>query len=118
MAKRKRTAKRRTSVGFLRTTRRRSSSVGSSASPIKTIAYGFGYGVARNPVLGLLSPVLSKLNLGAYESSVAMGIVSYMAIKKGSGMVREVGKAGLYVESAIIGQTMNPLTQIGNIITL
>lgn len=116
MAKRKRTAKRRTSVGFLRTKRVRSS-VSSSTSPMKTIAYGFGYGVARSPILGLLSPILQKVNLGVYESNVAMGLISFLAIKKGNGMVKEIGKAGLYVESAAMGTLINPLNQISAMIT-
>ena len=119
MARKRKTSKRR-AISPVVKARTRRSGASNGASPMKSMGYGFGYGIVRAPALSLMSPILNQFDLGNYEASAAMGVISYFAVKNGSGMIRELGKAGLYVESAAVGAAMNPLgqvtTQIANLI--
>jgi len=113
MARKRKTSTRRAISPFVRA-RRRSGASSNGTSPLKVVGYGLSYGIVRNPALTAMSPILNQFDLGNYEASVAMGILSFLAVKKGSGMVKELGKAGLYVESAAVGAAMNPLGQVSS----
>jgi len=67
---------------------------------------GAVYGVGRQYVSNLISPLTSKIPLGNLADNLAMGLVSYYAAKKGTGMVKEIGRAGLYIEAALAGQDL------------
>lgn len=57
------------------------------------------YGVGREPVAGLISPVTNMLPVGDYKDEVGMALVSYFMAKKGTGIIKNVGKAGLTIEA-------------------
>jgi hypothetical protein len=57
------------------------------------------YGVGREPVAGLISPVTNMLPVGDYKDEVGMAVLSYFMAKKGKGIIRNVGKAGLTIEA-------------------
>ena len=74
----------------------------------KAIVGGATYGALREKISQLISPMTQKIPGGVYADNLAMGIVSYFAIKKGQKLpmgkyVVEAGKAGLYAESVLAG---------------
>lgn len=80
---------------------RKKSGSKSAGMSVEKLALAAGvYGAARAPVVGLISPLTSKLPLGGYEDEVVLGLASYFAAKKGSGFIKQLGYAGLCVEAA------------------
>jgi len=76
------------------------------------IVGGAAYGAARQYAAAALQPLTSKLPMGNYADNVVMGVLSW-ALAKGKiplvnkiPMTREIGKAGLYIESAFLGQEL------------
>lgn len=67
---------------------------------------GAVYGFARNKVSGWLRGMVGG-QLGNVSDEVLMGVVSYFAAKKGSGMIRDAGKAGLAIEASRFASTFN-----------
>lgn len=109
MARKKRTAKRavaaRRSTPRVTVRRRRSSST--SNKPMKKIVGGAIYGAARGTVSRFLQPITSRVPLGNYADEAGMLVLSYMAAKgKFGSNFKEVGSAGLYIESAVIGNDL------------
>jgi len=82
----------------------RSSSQG--LSPEKLAAYGFAYGVVREPLSRAVSGVAGNL-IGGVGDEVALGVLGYLAAKKGSGIVRDAGKAMLTVEAHNLGRQVS-----------
>ena len=110
MARKKRTAKRAVAARAsprtvtVRSRRRKSSSVG---SPMKKIVGGAIYGAARGTVSRFLQPITNRVPLGAYADEAGMLVLSYMAAKgKFGSNFKEIGSAGLYIESAVIGNDL------------
>lgn len=67
---------------------------------------GAMYGFARNKISSWLRGMVGG-QLGNVSDEVLMGIVSYFAAKKGSGMIRDAGKAGLAIEASRFASTFN-----------
>ncbi len=107
MAKKRKTAKRyfraRTSSAKV-SRRRRSSSSSYALNPMKIALFGALYGAVRPYLAQAISPVTSKIPMGAYVDEAGMIVISYFAAKGTFGnQFKEAGKAGLYIESAVIG---------------
>jgi hypothetical protein len=96
----KRRASRRFFGGFRKKGRSKS---GGGMSPESMLLPAALYGAARVPVANLMAPLTSKIPLGGYSDEAVLGIASYIAAKKGSGMVKKLGMAGLIVEAASVG---------------
>lgn len=97
---------------FKRGTKRKSSS-SKGESPMKIMLYGAGYGALRAPIAVMADSLLKKLPLPAQVTDeVGMGIASYFAYKKGKGHLKQLGKAGLYIESYRVSDTfVSPMVQ-------
>ena len=101
MAKRKKTSVRRIYVKAK--SKRRSKA---TTNPLSMILPAMGYGAVRGKVSQLIQPVTSKIPFGNLADEIGMGVLSYYAAKKGKGMVKKLGQAGLIIESAQAGQTL------------
>lgn len=62
------------------------------------------YGAAREKVSNLLIPVTSKIPLGEITDEATLGLISYYAAKKGKGIIKQIGTAGLTIEAARLGE--------------
>ncbi|MBI2652109.1 hypothetical protein HYX00_01470 [Candidatus Woesearchaeota archaeon] len=67
---------------------------------------GAVYGFARNKVSSWLRQTIGG-NLGNVSDEILMGIVAYFAAKRGSGIVKDAGKAGLAIEAARFASNFN-----------
>jgi len=99
---------------FKKTTRRASRfarrayrAAGKAQPSLMTSAiYGAGYGAARPFIAGFVKPVSSMIPAGGYQDEVALGLLGFAAAKWGTGIVRNVGRTALIVESASVGQQL------------
>jgi hypothetical protein len=57
-------------------------------------------------ISNLVQPLTSKIPMGQYADEAVLGVAGYLLAKKGSGMVRDFGKAMLVVEAASIGHQL------------
>lgn len=87
MARRKRSYSRRSSFGSLG----------------KKMVGGFGYGVVREPINQLAKKVPF---VGGFGDEVLMLGVSALLATKTSGVMRQIGNAGVYVESHNLGRNI------------
>lgn len=94
----------RISSSMVRRKRFRRSSKGLSVNQI--LIGGAVYGFARNKISGWLRQTIGG-NLGNVSDEILMGIVAYFAAKRGSGIVRDAGKAGLAIEAARFASNFN-----------
>ena len=67
---------------------------------------GAVYGFARNKISSWLRGMVGG-QLGNVSDEMLMGIVAYFAAKRGSGIVRDAGKAGLAIEASRFASTFN-----------
>lgn len=94
--------------GFFRRARARASSAfrrhsrKSSGSLMGMLLPAAGYGAARPYLAKLIDPLASKIP-GTYGDELILGVAGYLAAKKGSGIVGQLGKAALTVEAASVG---------------
>lgn len=87
------------------TKRVRSKSSGGSFAPQKAIGGGFIYGLARGKVANLISPLTSKIPMGQYADELGLGILNYYIAKGKIKMIpKNIGLAGLAIESFVVGQ--------------
>ena len=91
-----------------RTVKRRSPRKSSTGNIGMTIAGGVGYGALRQKLSALIAPLTAKIPGGVYADNVALGIVSYLAAKKGGKLpmgkyIKQIGIAGLTAESVLAG---------------
>lgn len=87
--------------------KRRSTNKNRGESITGILLAGAAYGAIRAPIATAADSILSKLPLPAQlGDEVGMGILSYFAYKKGSGLVKKMGKAGLYIESYRAADTL------------
>lgn len=70
------------------------------------IVGGAIYGAVRAPISNMAAPLANMIPLGGYADEAAMGIISYLAAKKGSGIIRKAGMAGLTIESARVSEAL------------
>ena len=83
----------------------RSKSKSSGFAPMKAVAGGFMYGLARGKVAQLISPVTSKIPMGNYADELGMGVLNWYIAKGKVPMIpKNVGLAGLAIESFVVGQ--------------
>jgi len=81
---------------------RRSGSKGGSGNIIMgAVVPGAIYGAARNPVVNTVMGFTGRF-AGDYTDEIIGAGVSYMALKWGSGLVKDTGRAGLIIESASV----------------
>lgn len=73
-------------------------------SPMKLLIGSMIYGAAREKVSNLLVPVTSKIPLGEITDEAVLGVISYYAAKKGKGVIKDIGTAGLTIEAARLGE--------------
>lgn len=107
MAKKKKTARRRV-TRKPKTTRRRTLKRSSGLNDtIKTgITAGF-YGAVRGTLSNYLKPFTAKIPAGDYADELGLIVVSHFAKKGTFGkQFKEIGKAGLVVESAVLGRSL------------
>ena len=83
--------------------RRRKSS---KNKPEKMILPAGIYGALREKVSTMLDPVTSKVPGGSVADELVMGLASYIVAKKTKGTLREIGRAGLVIEAARVGEAM------------
>jgi len=89
--------------------KRKSRSSGRSSgglSPENTLMGGLIYGAARNKISSTLRGMVGG-GLGSVSDEVIMGVISYLAAKKGSGILRDAGKAGLAIEASRFSQNFS-----------
>lgn len=118
MARFKRKARaRRIRGGFKRFARRSGSG---SGNVMGTILGGVAYGAGRQYAANLVKPITDKVPMGNYADNIVMGAISYF-LAKGKipflnkiPMARDIGKAGLVIESAMIGQEIISGTGLGS----
>ena len=103
MAKRKRVIKRKTK-------RVKSRKRGSATSSLMMTMLGAGvYGGVRANISDRLSPITSRIPAGELADEVGMGVLNYLLAKGKIPMInkikisRDIGKAGLMIESARVG---------------
>lgn len=83
----------------------RSKSKSSGFAPMKAVAGGFMYGLARGKVAQLISPVTSKIPMGNYADELGMSVLNWYIAKGKVPMIpKNVGLAGLAIESFVVGQ--------------
>ena len=73
---------------------------------------GFGYGSVRQPLMGLLSPVVSMLPFGQYNDEAVGGLLGFAAAKGWLGNNKYIKAAGqdiMIVETYRLGAQMNLL---------
>jgi len=77
-------------------------------NPTKMIMGGIAYGAGREYISNLLGGFIGNIGggLGEYSDELVMGVVSWLAYKRGRGFIKEFGKAGLYIESSRVGSTL------------
>ena len=64
------------------------------------------YGALREKVSNAIAPYTSKIPLGNVTDEVVMGTLGYFAMKKGTGLFRDVGRAAMTIEAARLGETI------------
>lgn len=84
--------------------RKKSYSRKAGFSPMKLLIGSMIYGAAREKVSNLLTPVTSKIPLGEITDEATLGLISYYAAKKGKGIIKQIGTAGLTIEAARLGE--------------
>jgi len=100
-------AKRKTKVVYRKAKTSFRKKVKSFASKPEAVILPAGiYGAFRAKAATALAPVLSKIPGGALADEVGMGIASYLLAKKGKGMLKKVGIAGLTIEAARAGEQL------------
>lgn len=101
---RRRKAKTKTITRFVKKAGRRIKRA--SSNPTAVIIPAMAYGALRAKMAQLIAPVTDKIPFGNYADELGMGLVSYFAAKKGIGIVKKLGIAGLTIESAQVGQQL------------
>jgi len=90
---------------------RRSRSSRSSGMKATTLVLASGlYGAVRAKIASAITPITSKIPAGQFADNLGMGIIAYLAYKKGSGIVKTAGMAGLAVEGAMAGAEAMSMT--------
>jgi hypothetical protein len=86
------------------------------AGDVSKVVGGAAYGAAREYLSNLMRPVSDKVPVvGDYGDEVVLGAFSWMLMKgkipllKQLPISREIGKAGLYIESARVGSTFGSM---------
>jgi len=74
-----------------------------SSKPEGMILPAAAYGVGRQTIAGLISPLSSKIP-GGYGDELILGTGGYLLAKKGRGMVKQFGLAVLTIEIASAAQ--------------
>lgn len=73
---------------------------------------GAAYGAGRQYIAKAVEPITSKIPLGNYADNVVMGALSYFVAKGKIPLInkipmsKEIGRAGLYIESAMLGSEL------------
>ena len=86
--------------------RKRSSGMGD----LGVILAGMIYGAGREKLNNVVAPITSKIPLGYTADNIVLGGISYLLMKgkipflNKIKMSRDIGKAGLIIESALLGQ--------------
>ena len=103
MAKRKK----RSSLyrGFRRSKRHRSKS-SSSMKPTSILLAAGVYGAFREKLSNMLTPITSKIPLGNIADEAVLFGAGYLVAKKTSGVLKEVGKAAMFIEAARLGEAV------------
>jgi hypothetical protein len=101
----KRKAKSRRSYNFMRKARRTNRSKG-SGSMLLMLGGAMAYGALREKASNALAPITAKIPLGNIADEAVLLGASYMLYKKTSGLPKEIGKAGMIIESARIGEAL------------
>jgi hypothetical protein len=102
-------ARKRRSFSRRRVSRRRYGRSNNGMSWSKILIGGGLYGAARAPLAAVTTPLVQKVGIvpSGYEDEVGNAIVSYLAMKYGSGMIRDIGHAGLIVETARVASSVS-----------
>jgi fluoride ion exporter CrcB/FEX len=102
----KKMARRRKSRGFRGRVKSYSRGHKSGLGVTALVLGGGIYGALRSYISSAIAPLTSKLPLGNVADNVGMGIISYLAYKKGSGIIKNAGMVGLGIESAMAAQDL------------
>ena len=101
--------KRKTRVVYRRAPKKRRSYGRKKEKFGTVIISGAGYGAVREKLNQLLTPITARVPLGIYADEVALGALGWAAAKGKFGnnkTIKNMGRAALTVESALIGQTL------------
>lgn len=97
---------------FQRRAGHRSSGSGGSIGLLGHALVGFGYGTAREPLMGLLKPLVDMLPLGEYNDEAVGGALGFVAAKGWLGNNKYIKAAGqdmIVIETYRVGAKMNLL---------
>ena len=119
--KRKRASKRGSNM-VRKSKRGRSRGRSSSSGKVGFIA-PLAYGALRQPVANAITPAIASVGFipANLADEAGMGVLSWVAMRYGNGMVREIGKAGLIIEIArlsegfLAGRMPNTSVPSGNV---
>jgi len=83
--------------------RSRGSSSGGKMNWLAALAYG----AIRSPVANRVTPTVASLGIipADLADEAGMGAISFAAQKYGSGMIKDMGKAGLVIETARLAES-------------
>jgi hypothetical protein len=104
MAKRKNKTMYRTK--YIKSKSRRKSTSSGNGGIMALIGGAMIYGAFREKASDAIQPLTSKIPLGNIADEVVLGAAGYFAAKKGTGIVKEIGKAALTIEAARIGEAV------------
>lgn len=91
------------------------SSNSSSVKPIAVLIGGGIYGAARAKVSNTIAPWTAQIPLAGLSDEAAMFGISYILNKKFKNKdVKKIGLAGMYIESARIGEALTEGALFGN----
>ena len=103
--------------------KRRSTRRKGTSSIMASLLGAVGYGAVRGYMNNLLAPLTAKVPLGAYADEAVLLSASYL-IAKGKipflnkvKITRDIGKAGMMIEGASIGQMLMSGVNTGSIST-
>lgn len=100
-----RRARARVSSPFRRRSIRRK---GGGKADITKMAIGGGlYGVARDQISRVITPVTANIPLGQFADEIGLLAVSWFMLRSGPRQLKEAAKAGIYIESASIGSQLS-----------
>jgi hypothetical protein len=109
MARRRKAKTRRSAYrGFMKRKSHKASK-GLLGGEMGIIIGGAAYGAGRQYVAKAIEPLTSKIPLGNYADNIGMGLLSYFVAKGKIPLInkipmsKEIGRAGLYIESAMLG---------------
>ena len=80
--------------------------VSRTMKPFQVLVPSAVYGAGRGYLSNLLSPITSRIPLGAIGDEIGLFVLGNFLTKKGGKMTKDVGKAMMFVEGSRIGEAL------------